>query len=88
MLILSHLYFLHNHLQVSIGDLQVAETGENFFPHFIANKPPHKTAFSCGLMRGSMGFKLETLKNAHNKKQDTGVGPASSAWEADILPMY
>ena len=21
-------------------------------------------------------------------KQDTGVEPASSAWEADILPMY
>ena len=22
------------------------------------------------------------------KKQDTGIEPASSAWEADILPMY
>jgi hypothetical protein len=22
------------------------------------------------------------------EKQDTGIEPASSAWEADILPMY
>ena len=26
--------------------------------------------------------------NTTQKKQDTGVEPASSAWEADVLPMY
>ena len=36
----------------------------------------------------------DTLKNymkqwkGKRKKQDTGVEPASSAWEADVLPMY
>ena len=36
-------------------------------------------------------FFVYTKKPFINKgflKQDTGVGPASSAWEADILPMY
>lgn len=31
---------------------------------------------------------LKILKIKEILEQDTGVGPASSAWEADILPMY
>lgn len=30
---------------------------------------------------------MAALPERH-KKQDTGVEPASSAWEANILPMY
>ena len=39
-----------------------------------------------GVLRAKARMVAVSVKNI--KKQDTGVEPASSAWEADVLPMY
>ena len=43
------------------------------FPEHGIKKQPNR--FDCSSL-------------CHHREQDTGSEPASSAWEADILPMY
>ena len=39
-------------------------------------------------MKNKSQLKGDLTYFKQNKKQATGIEPASSAWEADILPMY
>lgn len=40
------------------------------------------------IMTQNMTAKKKSPETGTFAKQDTGVEPASSAWEADVLPMY